>query len=472
MSIEARQRVKYLISDIVSTELAVLLFNMFRYTFMGSIDHETVSLGVYLCYPMIMLGQITVPIMMVGLYYLSGVYNLPFVRSRMDEFITTFKTALAGTLIVFFAQLINDLSTDRAHDYLLFLVLLGLLFILVYIPRAIITTNALKRIRHHHISFPTIIVGYEPMENMEEKLHSLQQSMGLRIVGYVDGSGTGNFSMANKPAISLEDLPEQCRKLEVKNIIVIQHPQGFEATLPIIYNLLVIDAPVYLWPNSLDLMASRSKLSDITSEPLIEITGSQISQSMLNIKRLSDIMVSLLAISVLALPMAIIAIAVKCDSPGTALYRQERVGYRRKPFNILKFRTMKSDAEASDKPQLSSAADSRVTALGHILRKYRLDELPQFFNVLKGDMSIVGPRPEREYFIKQIVEKAPFYVLLHQVRPGITSWGMVKYGYASSVDEMIERMKYDLLYIENISFAVDMKILLRTAATVIYGKGV
>lgn len=106
-----------------------------------------------------------------------------------------------------------------------------------------------------------------------------------------------------------------------------------------------------------------------------------------------------------------------------------------------------------------------------MLRKYRLDELPQFLNVARGDMSIVGPRPEREYFIDQIVQRAPFYTLLHQVRPGITSWGMVKYGYATSVDQMVERLRYDLLYIENISFAVDMKIILHTAVTVISGKG-
>lgn len=132
---------------------------------------------------------------------------------------------------------------------------------------------------------------------------------------------------------------------------------------------------------------------------------------------------------------------------------------------------MTIDAE-SEGPALSSLDDPRITRLGHYMRKYRLDELPQFWNVLKGDMSIVGPRPERDYYIKQIVARVPYYNLIHQVRPGITSWGMVKFGYASSVDQMIERLRYDLLYIDNVSLNVDLKIILYTVNTVITGKGV
>jgi lipopolysaccharide/colanic/teichoic acid biosynthesis glycosyltransferase len=132
---------------------------------------------------------------------------------------------------------------------------------------------------------------------------------------------------------------------------------------------------------------------------------------------------------------------------------------------------MSTDAEESG-PALSTLNDPRVTRLGRFLRKYRLDELPQFWNVVKGEMSLVGPRPEREYYIQQILPRAPYYSLIHQVRPGITSWGMVKHGYASDVDQMIERLQYDLLYIENISFSVDLKILFYTISTVLTGKGV
>lgn len=165
------------------------------------------------------------------------------------------------------------------------------------------------------------------------------------------------------------------------------------------------------------------------------------------------------------------AIAVKCNSKGPVIYSQERIGFRQIPFNIYKFRSMRVDAEA-DGPRLSEEDDPRITRVGRVLRKYRLDELPQFWNVLKGDMSLVGPRPERAYFIDRIVKKAPYYTLVHQVKPGITSWGMVKFGYAKTVDEMVERTRYDLIYLSNMSVAVDFKILIHTINTVVMGKGV
>jgi exopolysaccharide biosynthesis polyprenyl glycosylphosphotransferase len=194
-------------------------------------------------------------------------------------------------------------------------------------------------------------------------------------------------------------------------------------------------------------------------------------QSTVNIKRLSDIIVSALTLIIISPILLAISIAIKSTSKGPIIYKQKRIGYHKKPFNIYKFRSMVVDAEQSG-PALSSLNDPRITPLGRFMRKYRIDELPQFWNVLKGDMSLVGPRPEREYYIKQIVERAPYYSLIHQVRPGITSWGMVKYGYASDVDGMINRLKYDLLYIENVSFLVDLKIMFYTVHTIFTGKGV
>ncbi|MDE6669241.1 MAG: sugar transferase, partial [Muribaculaceae bacterium] len=165
------------------------------------------------------------------------------------------------------------------------------------------------------------------------------------------------------------------------------------------------------------------------------------------------------------------AILVRHSSPGPVIYSQVRIGYRQRPFDIYKFRSMRQDAE-SEGPRLSSEADTRVTPLGRVMRKYRLDELPQFWNVLKGDMSLVGPRPEREFFIRQIVRKAPYYTLVHQVRPGITSWGMVKYGYASTIEQMVERTRFDLIYLSNMSTLVDFKIMIYTVKTILTGRGV
>ena len=174
---------------------------------------------------------------------------------------------------------------------------------------------------------------------------------------------------------------------------------------------------------------------------------------------------------ILLLPvMSVVALAIKLDSKGPVFYHQERIGYRRRPFKIHKFRTMVAEAEPNG-PQLSSENDMRITHIGRFLRKYRIDEIPQFWNVLKGEMAFVGPRPERAYYIEKIIRVAPYYTLLQQVRPGLTSWGMVKFGYATTVEEMVERSKYDLIYIGNMSLTVDVKILIYTIRTVLTGKG-
>ena len=217
-------------------------------------------------------------------------------------------------------------------------------------------------------------------------------------------------------------------------------------------------------------MTLRPRLTSVTNEPLVDITNANIPAATVNLKRLGDIVVSSVALILLMPVYAVLALSVRLDSPGPVFYRQCRIGYHKRPFDIIKFRTMRTDAEEAG-PALSADEDPRITRLGKILRKYRLDELPQFWNVLKGEMSLVGPRPEREFYIRQIMERQPAYSLIHQVRPGITSWGMVKFGYATSVDEMIERLRYDLLYLENVSFGVDLKILFHTVSTVLCGRG-
>ena len=219
-----------------------------------------------------------------------------------------------------------------------------------------------------------------------------------------------------------------------------------------------------------DFLMGTVKTTAIFGEPLIQISPDLMPAWQESLKRLIDIAASVLAVVLLLPVYAFLAIGVKMSSSGPILYSQERIGLNGKPFKIHKFRSMYVGAEKGT-PQLSSTNDNRITPFGKMIRKLRLDETPQFFTVLKGDMSLVGPRPERQFFIDQIMKKAPHYRLLQRVKPGITSWGQVKFGYASNVDEMIERLKFDILYVENMSLAMDFKIMAYTIIIVLQGSG-
>ena len=295
--------------------------------------------------------------------------------------------------------------------------------------------------------------------------------MGYHISGFIPEDDATPVEVEKElVAGTLSGLASVVADKKIDELVLAAETEDNKKLLTILYSLYHYKLPIKVLADKLSML-SQVKIKTIRGIPLVNVTENNLSAVEKNIKFVMDKVVSVLVLLIFSPMYLYIAWRVKKDSPGPVFFRQERIGYMGKPFYIYKFRTMYVDAEDNG-PLLSSEKDKRITPFGHILRKYRLDEFPQFWNVLKGDMSIVGPRPERKYFIDQIVKKAPFYYLLHNVRPGITSLGMVKYGYANDVDKMIERLKYDILYYENMSLVLDITILIYTVRTVFTGKGI
>ncbi|MDE6294849.1 MAG: sugar transferase, partial [Muribaculaceae bacterium] len=441
------QRLKYIVSDWASTMLGWLIFNIVRYSILG-ISSDPMPLIDYLCTPTLIIEQIAIPILTLGVFALSGYYNHPFDKSRIDELSTTLFSSIFNTLWIYMALLINDQIYGRAKGYELIMVLFLCLFTLTYVCRLWITQHAIKHFSDNRWGFNTIMVGdTDDALSTAQRLRNTQSTLGYNILAHLPIKGEKS-STQNHATIDSNQLANMCRNGQVDQIILDMDTTDESALLHMIYTLLPLNVPIRLAPTSTSLLSSRIRMNDVYAEPFVDITSPAINEFTKNIKRLIDIMTSATALILLSPVFMAVSIAIKMTSPGPVFYKQERIGYHQKPFNIYKFRSMSVDAEAAG-PQLSGQDDPRVTGIGHVMRKYRIDELPQFWNILKGDMSLVGPRPEREFYIRQLVNKIPYYTLLQQVRPGQTSRGMGKYGYARTIDEMIQRAQYDMIYLSN-----------------------
>lgn len=462
-----RQAELYILSDFLSASVAWFLFNVLRFEVFAVYEGAS-SLGSYLSYTWVRAGLIIIPFFWLVLNYFSGYYNKPYGKSRLTEFFATFVTALLGTVIVFFTIMLNDIPRVTKIYYELFFGLFGLQFVLTYIPRLLITQNGLKKIESREWAMNVLMIGAgNKAVQMAQDLYRL----GYNIYGFVREDGKTPVSAdAGQVLGTVDDIPSLMEKNEVDEIVLAAETNENKVLLSILYSLYRYKRPVKVMADRLNML-SKIRIKTIRGIPLIDVTDNNFSAVEKNIKLFLDKMVSAVSLLLLSPLFLYIAWRVKRDSPGPVFFRQERIGYLGKPFRMYKFRTMYVDAEASG-PLLATEDDLRITPFGRVMRKFRLDELPQFWNVLKGDMSLVGPRPERKFFIDEIVKTAPYYYLLHNVRPGITSLGMVKYGYAGDVEKMIERLEYDILYYENMSLALDLTILVYTVKTVITGKGI
>jgi len=464
------QRIKYVLGDFVMSNLAWFCYNCIRWEMGAVTGHE--YLESYLKTDMVVLGQIVFPLLMMVTYAFSGYYNNVCRKSRIQELLTTVASASINTLIIFFVALINDVIGVRGSDYEMIFILWALIFGLVYTMRAIITNVASNKIQSRKWTFPALVIGSgSAAVNFVNKLNSKRYSSGYDIRGFVNIPGENPVKGNPLPCYELDDIKEVCDSEGIWELIVVPTRDDTHKTMNAINKLFHLGLPIMISPDRFNMIQSQVRISDIYGEPLVNISRSSMSDSGKNIKRAIDVIVSIVALIALLPLFAIVACIIKRTSPGPIFYLQERIGLHNKPFNIIKFRSMVQNAEVGGQPQLSSDDDPRITPFGKFMRKYRIDELPQFWNVLKGEMAMVGPRPERKYYIDLITKRVPAYSLLHQVRPGITSMGMVKFGYAKNVDEMVERSKYDLMYLDNMSLINDLKILIYTIKIVFTGRG-
>jgi exopolysaccharide biosynthesis polyprenyl glycosylphosphotransferase len=465
------QLARYIAFDFLAAALAWVFFIVFRKT-NNNIGFSTLKEQIFIDDNLI-LGLLIIPLFWLLLYYLSGTYRSILRGSRLGIFGQTIFTSIVGVLIIFFVVLIDQEVTTSKDYYQSFLVLLLLHGFFTATFRLILATIIANKIHNRAIGFKTIIIGSQKKAlDIYNELESQRKSSGNTLIGFVNVNLYDKYPIADHlPKIGwFKDLKDIIASHEVEEAIIAIESREHKNINQILTDLYQSDVIVKVIPEMHDILLGAVKMTSIFGAPLIQIQPGLMPPWQHSIKRLMDIIVSVISLAVLSPVFLTTAIMVKIGSKGPVFYTHERIGRGGKPFKMHKFRSMYVDAETNG-PQLSCEDDPRITQFGRFMRKVRLDEIPQFYNVLIGNMSLVGPRPERKYYIDLIVKKAPHYTLLHKIKPGITSWGQVKYGYAENVEEMIERLRYDLLYLENMSLAVDIKILIYTALIILQGRG-
>jgi len=465
------QTAKYIISDLIAAGLSWGLFYILRKKL---IESDFFGYQIDINYDnKFYLGLSVIPFFWLFLNYLSGYYKDVYHRSRLKELGQTIAITVIGIIIIFFTLLLDDYVFSYKNYYRSILILFTLQFLLTYIPRLIITTNTVHKIQDRKIGFKTLLIGSnkKAYELFKQMLYE-KKSAGNIFIGFVSVVEKPKYLLDKhiKHLGNINELSKIIDENKVEEVIIAIETSEHNKINSIINKIDNKNLVIKVIPTLYDIITGSVKMSSLYSAPLIQISRDLMPEWQLNIKRILDIVISVLAIVILIPAFIFISIGVLLSSAGPLFYTHERIGRYGKPFKIIKFRSMYVNAE-KDGPALSTQNDKRITKFGRFMRKSRLDEIPQFFNVIKGEMSLVGPRPERQFFIDQIMKKATHYAHLQKVRPGITSWGQVKFGYAENVDEMIERLKYDLIYIENMSLYVDFKIMIYTIKIILQRKG-